>query len=106
MSMQISVPFGPMGSGGAGSADQWGGGAGARHIRSGLAIKGNIVSLYMGGEGLGDTSAASAWSRPPPPAVSAAASSPCPAGDADGRRARLPGTRTGGAARGLGQPRP
>lgn len=33
--------------------DQWGGGAGAHHIRSGLAIKGNIVSLYMGGKGRG-----------------------------------------------------
>lgn len=42
-----------MGSLGAGSADQWGGGAGARHIRSGLAIKGNIVSLYMGGGRVG-----------------------------------------------------
>lgn len=49
MSMQIRAPSGPMGSGGAGTADQCGGGAGAHHIRSGLAIKGNIVSLYMGG---------------------------------------------------------
>lgn len=105
MSMQISAPCGPMGSGGAGTADQWGGGAGAHHIRSGLAIKGNIVSLYMGGR-VGGSLAASAWSRPPPPAVSAAAGSPCPPGDADGRRARRPSVRTGGAPRGLGQPGP
>lgn len=53
MFMQIGAPCGPMGSGGAGTVDQWGGGLGAHHIRSGLAIKGNIVSLYMGGKGRG-----------------------------------------------------
>lgn len=105
MFMQIGSPCGPIGSGGAGTADQWGGGVGAHHVRSGLSIKGNIVSLYMGGR-VGGSLASCAWSRPPPPAVPAAASSLCPRGDADGRRARRRSTRTGGAPRSLGQPGP
>lgn len=105
MFMQIGSPCGPIGSGGAGTADQWGGGVGAHHVRSGLAIKGNIVSLYMGGR-VGGSLASCAWSRPPPPAVPAAASSLCPRGDADGRLARRRSIRTGGAPRSLGQPGP
>lgn len=103
MSMQIGAPCGPMESRVARRADQWGGDAGAHHIRSGLAIKGNIVSLYMGGR-VGGSLAACAWSRPPPPAAPAAARSLCPQGDADGRRARRRSIRTGGAPRSLGQP--